>query len=347
MKAREKTTGVETSRPWRRLSAWIVGLVISAFFVVLALREVEWAELVSALGALRGPGPWLLILLASAFALLHLWARAARWRLLVDPLAPIPTGRLFRAVWIGAALNNLLPARAGDLARAGLLRRHGLAASSSLATIVVERVVDVIASQILLAAALMLAPLPSRLAQLGGLLLLAALIALGIMALGLRYRSTFERLSESLLGLLPEPVGDRLRGLIGAFLDGLEGSLLGALRAGHAPGLFGWSLAIHACNLLPTASVLVACGLFEPAATWQPALLVTTFIAFAIMLPAAPGQLGTLHYAGVAALGLYAIDPAPALACILLFHASQYLPVTLAGIGLAWREGLETAADAS
>src|SRR5688572_244907 len=84
------------------------------------------------------------ILPATAVYFFGVWLRAARWRLLMAPFASIPTERLFRVILIGFAVNNVLPLRLGELVRTFLLRQsHGVPIASTLATVLIERLLDV------------------------------------------------------------------------------------------------------------------------------------------------------------------------------------------------------------
>ncbi|MEM9557108.1 MAG: lysylphosphatidylglycerol synthase transmembrane domain-containing protein [Acidobacteriota bacterium] len=315
------------SPPGHRLTAWLVGIAISLVFFALAVRGVDWPALRDAVVALDSARAGSLAALAALLSIAHLWLRAARWRLLVEPLTadsttPISTHRLFVVSWIGAALDNLLPARAGDVARAALLRRDGVSGSAAFGTIIVERLIDVLATQLLLVAAMLVAPLPPWLLGAGAATLAIALFVFAGIALALSQ-------SDRLRGLtVPLPERFQRYGIssASAFLAGLRA----ALRFERAPTLVAWSLAIHAANLGAVACMLVACGVggANEVELAVRAVTILTFVSFAIMLPAAPGQMGTLHFACVAALSLAGVAATPALAFALLYHATQYLPVT-------------------
>ncbi len=74
------------------------------------------------------------------------WVRAVRWQYLLAPIGPTRFRTAFRTTVIGFAALSLLPARAGDLLRPYLLaRQEGLSAPATFATIVMERVLDLIA----------------------------------------------------------------------------------------------------------------------------------------------------------------------------------------------------------
>lgn len=71
---------------------------------------------------------------------------------LLAPLGQTRFGVAFRATVIGFAASAVLPARAGEVIRPYLLaRREGLSATAAFATIVVERVLDLVAVLVLLA----------------------------------------------------------------------------------------------------------------------------------------------------------------------------------------------------
>jgi len=93
------------------------------------------------------------LLLASLFAVAVCFvARTIRWRYLLSPLGPTRFRTAFRTTIIGFGALGLLPVRAGDLIRPYLFaRQEGLSTSSVLATVVMERVLDLVAVLVLLA----------------------------------------------------------------------------------------------------------------------------------------------------------------------------------------------------
>ena len=77
---------------------------------------------------------------------------------LLAPIGPTRFRTVFRATIIGFAALAVLPARAGDVLRPYLVaRQEGLSLSSAFATIVIERVLDLIAVLLLLAVYLVVA----------------------------------------------------------------------------------------------------------------------------------------------------------------------------------------------
>src|SRR2546430_1667616 len=88
----------------------------------------------------------------------NLAIRAYRWQYLLEPLGPTRFGNAFRATAVGFAASSILPARAGEVIRPYFLARqarheHGerVTATGAFATIILERLLDVVTVLVLLA----------------------------------------------------------------------------------------------------------------------------------------------------------------------------------------------------
>ena len=123
------------------LKRWqfLLGLIVSAFFLWLALQGLHLEEVWQDLQ--EGNYLWLIPSVGVYF--LAVLARTWRWDFMLRPLKRISIRRLFPVVVIGYMGNNIYPFRAGELLRSYVLyRREDVPVGSSLATVVVERVFD-------------------------------------------------------------------------------------------------------------------------------------------------------------------------------------------------------------
>ena len=127
----------------------------TAFVSILALGLVAWflrhaniADVWAQVGQARVD----LLILAFVCVMLTYWARAVRWHYLLAPVGHTRFRTVFRTTVIGFAALAILPARVGDVLRPYLLaRREGLSTTATFATVVMERVLDLIAVLALLA----------------------------------------------------------------------------------------------------------------------------------------------------------------------------------------------------
>lgn len=132
-----------------------IGIVLSAFFLWLAFRRVDFQHLWV---TLKGINYWWLIPFI-IITLLSMYVRAIRWKYLFMPRYQLSSRRLFPPLIVGFAFNGIFPARAGEFARAYMgARREKISFSTMLATVVVERIFDGLTIFVLFALGLMFLP---------------------------------------------------------------------------------------------------------------------------------------------------------------------------------------------
>lgn len=302
----------------------LIGVIISAVFIWLALRGLHLPDVWV---SLRTADYWWLIPSVAVY-FLAVWARTWRWDYLLRPMKQIPLRRLFPVVVIGYMGNNVYPFRAGELLRSFVLRQQeGVSMSSSLATIVVERVFDGLVMLLFVFVALPFAPLPSDSIRLvviiGSVVFMGALLVFfAVAAVPARFLSLTEWFANR---LLPErfraPIVDFAR----RFIVGLA-----ALRSGR--GLFMIFLTSVVIWLLETVKYWFVMHAFDFTVSFFALMLMNGVVNLATTLPSAPGYIGTFDGPGIAVLTLYGVDPAIAAAYTLTLHAALWLPITLLGI---------------
>jgi uncharacterized protein (TIRG00374 family) len=127
----------------------LVVLALAVGLLALFLYHVDLRRVGSAIA--HAQPVWLL--LSFATTLINLAIRAYRWQYLLDPLGKVRFGSAFRATAVGFAASTVLPARAGEVIRPYFLARHEhMSATGAFATIILERLLDIVAVLVLLAA---------------------------------------------------------------------------------------------------------------------------------------------------------------------------------------------------
>ena len=301
-----------------------VGVAISAVFIWLALRGLHlpdvWVSLRSA------DYVWLIPSIAVYF--LAVWARTWRWDYLLRPIKQIPLRRLFPVVVIGYMGNNVYPFRAGEVLRAVVLRQQeNVPVSSSLATIIVERVFDGLVMLLFVFVALPFAPLPSDSIRLvvilGSVLFFGALLVFFAVA---AVPARFMRLAEWLTNrLAPHRLRAPLLGFAARFVEGL----LCLRNPRNLVMIFLTSVVIW---LLETVKYWFVMHAFDFSVSFFALMLMNGVVNLATTLPSAPGYIGTFDGPGIAVLTLYGVEAAVATAYTLTLHAALWLPITLLGI---------------
>ncbi len=317
-----------------RQSRWYVlgTLVLAVVLLILALRGVEWAQLLSVLGRSQLN----LLLLACTTQLLSYAVRSLRWRMLLSAEKSIALLDVFSATMVGYLGNNFLPARAGELMRAVLLgHRTGLSKSFILGTILTERLIDVVAVVILGGSVLLLSDTMQtaapnwlmsavRGAGLTGLAVIAGLLALR------RWRNAYQRWFFG----LPLSAAVRVRIITVArnFWIGVQSFR----RSAHGAGIVSLTIAVWSLEVVTALSVAYALALsLAPLA----ALFLLVTLALSSAAPSTPGYVGVYQFVAVTVLALFDFSASEAVAYIIALQLVSYLIVTPWGLWGLWRLG--------
>jgi uncharacterized protein (TIRG00374 family) len=268
--------------------------------------------------------------------------RAWRWQYLLQPIGPTRFRTAFRTTVIGFAALGVLPARAGDLLRPYLLaRQEGLRVSATLATIVMERVLDLIAVLALLAFYVWGVADPEALppALLSGIELsaaLAGLVALLLMVAMWVLATHPERIGGFVFAaarVLPHAMADRLAGLARTFSSGFA-----AAREPRAlAAAIAWSFPLWVAIAAEAWLVTVAFGISMPFAG---TFLLQALLVIGVAVPT-PGAVGSYHEAyRIGVTTFFGAAENTAVAAAIVTHAVSYFPVVLTGIVFMIQDGL-------
>src|SRR5437868_272631 len=123
-------------------------LAVAAAPVAVFLRNVDLRHVAGEI--IHARMRWLMVSFVTA--ILSLVIRALRWQYLLEPLGRASFANAFRATAVGFAASSVLPARAGEVIRPYFLARHEhMTATGAFATIILERVLDMLTVLVLLA----------------------------------------------------------------------------------------------------------------------------------------------------------------------------------------------------
>lgn len=283
-----------------------------------------------------------LLMAGFAVVVLSYLIRAYRWQYLLRPIGPTRFRTAFRTTVIGFAALGILPARAGDVLRPYLLaRQEGLSMSATLATIVMERVLDLITVLALLALYVWGLADPARLpavllraievsAALAGAAALVLMILMWVLA---THPERVGRLVFRAARVLPHAMADRLGGLARTF----SGGFAVAREPRALAAAMAWSFPLWLAIAGEAWLVTIAFGIDMPFAG---TFLLQALLVIGVSVPT-PGGVGSYHEAyriGVTAFFGAANDAAVAAA--LVTHAISYVPVVLAGVIFMAQDGL-------
>ncbi|MCL4458966.1 MAG: flippase-like domain-containing protein [Chloroflexi bacterium] len=314
----------------RKWLFWL-GLLISLLFLWWAIQQAT--DLVK-VGKWLRQANYLYLIPALLVYFVGVYLRALRWRFLLEPIQTIEVRQLFPIVVMGYMANNVLPARMGELFRAYILGEYRMVSKSAiLATIVIERVFDVIALIVFILIVSLAMPMEQELQRiLYFVALLLACLSILLLSMVLWPQLTLKT-SDLVLRILPPQLSSRLAGILTSFLAGLQ-----VLQSGKLLLLgLGSSLAVWLCEASMYYTIMFAFNLSLP---FSASLLATAVANLGTIVPSSPGYVGTFDALTVFTLKLFGADPNVALGYTVVLHAALLIPITLLGFYYLWRYSL-------
>jgi glycosyltransferase 2 family protein len=328
--------------PWRT----VLVLVLGGALVALFLRHVDLRRVGTEIVHARPE--WLVVSFATGFV--NLAIRSYRWQYLLEPLGRTAFRNAFRATAVGFAASTILPARAGEVIRPYFLARTSgddqrVSASGAFATIVLERLLDVIAVLTLVSAYVFLfgrhavQANPNAFQWLTWSVETAAggsVVALLVLFVLAADPGRLGRATARVARVMPS-FAARVARVVEQFVCGLAV----VRRPGRLLVALGWSFPLW---------LTIAAGIWAIAAAFRlPVPFTGTFVVLALLVLGVavptPGAVGGFHAAfRYSATTFFAAPDAAAVGAALVLHLFSVAPSLLLGTLFAAQSGVNLVA---
>ncbi len=302
----------------------ILGVVLSVVFLWLALRDANFDEVQHAFAQAK---LWPMIPMFFTFFGFY-WLKAIRWSILLSPSHKVSGLQLVPAMMAGAAGNNLLPAHFGELVRVYFAgKKFDIPKTTVLATLVVERLFDIVVVLVIFSIALMAGEYSSNFFG-GAVFLLVAALGIAVVSILLTLHTDkvvafierrFTFLSAGLRAQISEQIHNLTTGLMALRQRNLYVKVL-------LNSLVQW--------LLMAACLYCALLAFNIDASPMVGIVILGFTVVGLSLPTSPGFFGTIEYCYVLALGAIGVDASTAISAAIYYHLPAWLVVTVVGVVL-------------
>jgi uncharacterized protein (TIRG00374 family) len=321
----------------------VVGIAIAALLIWWTLHDVSLAEVWRHVRHVQ------ILPFAAALTLATLTfpLRTIRWQYLLRlEGATLPFTPLWHATAIGFMATNLLPARAGEFARAYAARRMtGARFTTAFASIAVERVFDGITLVALLVIGIWVGGFGTgtligpnltlgHVAQAAGVVFFVLLV---VALVAVHWPGTALKLTRYATSrVFPDSWSVRFTQIVEGLVSGLD-----ALRSpSRFTAVLLWSLVVW---LTGAASFWLALRAFGIETPWSATLLLQSLLAFGVAIQFSPGFFGQWEAICRITLGLYGVAAGSAVSFAFGFHLGGFFPITLLGMWSLTRAHLHLA----
>lgn len=276
---------------------------------------------------------------------IHVMVRAHRWKLLIQPVGRLSTKDSFSIQMLGYFANTIFPLRIGEVAKGFLLsRKTGLTISTSLATVVLERILDVISLLIVFAVLGLVYEFPESLRNGAIMLGLFSAIGLGGIVYYVMKKDPLSGITGKVLDIFPIRVAEKFKRILLGFVNGF--SMIRSVK--RYPTVLVETFILWILYALQEYVVLIAFDIPAKFPLLGESPIMATFIILAVTaailsIPSAPGGIGTFHAAVIFALALFEVGVDTAAGYALILHSITIGFYLVFGILILWIEGLKLA----
>lgn len=307
----------------------LFGIIVSVFFLYLVLRNIDIKTIAEFI--INGNYLWLLpclVMFTVAFVF-----RALRWKFLFLPIKKFTAKQLFSSLLMGFAANCVFPMRFGEIVRAYIVgKKHNVSKSSSLATIVLERIMDGVGILILLVLAVPFLPVfplwVKRTIFIAVILFISMLITVGILITKKHFIDILKKI-PFIRYELKEQIVHKIKKFIIGFevIKDIKNFLIVILI----------SVCVWVCE---TFNIYFLVKIVAIDLSFFAIVFVLFVTIIGVMIPAAPGSLGTFEAAFVVGMMFFKIPKETAFAAALISHTVGGIYVMSLGIYYFFKEGI-------
>ena len=312
----------------------IFGIVVSIFIIIYIICNINF--LLVGLSFKKLNLSWVVIMII--VYLFGFILRGLRWHFMLLPIKYVRYKSATEGVIVGYMVNGILPARAGELARAIFIgNREAISKTSALGTILIERVFDgLVIIGILIVSSLILKfdnanrELVNSIAVVGSLIFGSAVV---VALIGAKYRKFVERPLFFIISYLPGKMSEKGVLISTNFLDSLN-----FLKTINKLSLI---IICSICIWLVEGLVFwIAFIAFHLPGNLVMAYFTLAFVNLGMIIPTTPSGIGIFEGANILAFFFFGIPAESALSYSIAVHLIMIIPIVLIGLFIVNRYGM-------
>ncbi|MDR0399296.1 MAG: flippase-like domain-containing protein [Endomicrobium sp.] len=299
----------------------LAGICVSIILICLTLRQIDIKK---SFELIAGVKYFVLVPAILVYVFTYI-LRSVRYYYIFLPLKKTKVLDNFPYTIIGFFANNIIPLRLGELIRAKITgERLHVSRSSALATIVIERLFDVIIFVLFFFLIVTVMSFPEFIKKSFYILTFVFFICLSTLYIMLTHKN------KALKVLSKMPISSVVESLITVFLNRFTGGLAVLKKPSILIKSFIFSGILWITEALFVVIVAYACGIHI---SILGGIFTVIIVGMGGIIPTAPGYFGAFELMGVLALSTLSVDKDLAFICTAICHFLQLVIIfTLGGL---------------
>ncbi|MER3446655.1 MAG: hypothetical protein C4291_07325, partial [Candidatus Dadabacteria bacterium] len=315
-------------KPFLRWIRFALGYVVALLCLGVVFHGARVGQILQNMTAIN----WWWVALAVICDILGFVSQGFRWQLLLRPIGNVSVIQTTQAIYAGLFISEVLPMRFGELARAYLISRWISAKfSSTIPSIIIERLFDGIWMALAIGLTAIFVPLPRNLVKAGDTLGIIVLVFTGLFIY-----VVFRKRKGSLEGAYKEHSGWKPIQSVMSFTERMDAGLR---NIGMSPLFyvsFGISIFILVFQALAFWLAMLAYGLSTP--FWV-GVVVFLIVHLGTVIPNAPANVGTYQFFCVVGLTIFGIEKTLATGFSVVVFVLLTIPLWIIGFFVLSRSG--------
>ncbi|ANN64114.1 flippase-like domain-containing protein [Brachyspira hyodysenteriae] len=310
----------------------IIGVAVSIICLYFAFRGINIKESIEIVKNINVK----YFLISLVLSILIIALRGLRWECFIPLKKPIKKRTVVMATYIGYMGNNILPAKLGEVARAYILgMKENVSKSALIASVVTERLFDVITGGIILTISVVFIPdLPQTVTYAAIALFVLSIIGFLVLMFLVWQREFAHKVFHKIFGILPKNIGDKLIEFSCNFIDGI-----GFKNDPKHIFLIFFYTFLYLIGQVCTIELLMTS--FNIKATPIIALFMFAIGGFGFAVPSAPSGIGPFEWAIIFGLSLIGVEKSIAAPYALVYHIMGIVPIVIIGFVFLFMLGID------
>ncbi|WPC38878.1 lysylphosphatidylglycerol synthase transmembrane domain-containing protein [Brachyspira hyodysenteriae] len=310
----------------------IIGIAVSIICLYFAFRGINIKESIEIVKNINVK----YFLISLVLSILIIALRGLRWECFIPLKKPIKKRTVVMATYIGYMGNNILPAKLGEVARAYILgMKENVSKSALIASVVTERLFDVITGGIILTISVVFIPdLPQTVTYAAIALFVLSIIGFLVLMFLVWQREFAHKVFHKIFGILPKNIGDKLIEFSCNFIDGI-----GFKNDPKHIFLIFFYTVLYLIGQVCTIELLMTS--FNIKATPIIALFMFAIGGFGFAVPSAPSGIGPFEWAIIFGLSLIGVEKSIAAPYALVYHIMGIVPIVIIGFVFLFMLGID------
>lgn len=295
----------------------LIGLLVSILFIYFIIKNVDLSIIWINIQGLS----WYLYVVILVIYLVNLVLRTFRWQIVIQPISEVKFVDIFKALVYGYMLNQILPVKVGEVARAEYLtRKNKVSRSSMLGTVAVERVFDMLVVLLFFGISVLFSETVMNRMESSWLpvsLLIVGFILIIIIFLNLNFFKYFTT---------------HLPIKLNKFIDGVIDNLSYSFKIFYSiKNVFKISIITLLVWLLTCLSCYLIVNELGIQIPYYAYFFIVSAGTFGMIIPSTSGNIGVYHGVAMAALMLFMVSKEEALSYAIISHAFDFIPNIVLG----------------